>query len=59
MSVAELKAQGNASFAAKDYASAVQHYTSAIETAKSTGEKDGVHVLYSCLLYTSPSPRDS
>ena len=47
MSVAELKAQGNASFAAKDYASAIQHYTSAIEAAKSTGEKDGVHVLYS------------
>lgn len=35
MSVAELKAQGNASFAAKDYASAIQHYTSAIEAAKS------------------------
>ena len=26
MSVAELKAQGNASFAAKDYESAIKHY---------------------------------
>lgn len=47
MSVAELKAQGNASFAAKDYEKAIQHYTAAIEAAKQSGESDGVHVLYS------------
>lgn len=47
MSVAELKAQGNASFAAKDYNSAIQHYTAALEAAEKSGEKDGVHVLYS------------
>ena len=47
MSVSELKAQGNASFAAKDYNAAIQHYTAAIEVAEKTGEKDGIHVLYS------------
>lgn len=47
MSVSELKAQGNASFAAKDYDSAIKHYTDAIAAAESQGEKDGVHVLYS------------
>ncbi|KAL4398977.1 Hsp90 co-chaperone [Malassezia pachydermatis] len=47
MSVSELKAQGNASFAAKDYESAIKHYTAAIEEAEKSGEKDGVHVLYS------------
>ncbi|WFD20440.1 Hsp90 cochaperone [Malassezia caprae] len=47
MSVSELKAQGNASFAAKDYDSAIKHYSDAIAAAESQGEKDGVHVLYS------------
>ncbi|WFD08035.1 Hsp90 cochaperone [Malassezia vespertilionis] len=47
MSVAELKAQGNASFAAKDYENAIKHYTSAIDAANQSGEKDGLHVLYS------------
>ncbi|WFC99892.1 Hsp90 cochaperone [Malassezia yamatoensis] len=47
MSVAELKAQGNASFAQKDYEAAIAHYTNAIAAAEQTGEKDGVHVLYS------------
>ncbi|WFD27919.1 Hsp90 cochaperone [Malassezia nana] len=47
MSVSELKAQGNASFAAKDYDSAIKHYTDAIAAAESQGEKDGLHVLYS------------
>lgn len=47
MSVTELKAQGNASFAAKDYDSAVKHYTDAIAAAEQSGEKDGLHVLYS------------
>ena len=36
MSVAELKAQGNASFAAKDYEKAIQHYTAAIEAVSYT-----------------------
>lgn len=45
MSVAELKAKGNAAFAAKDYATAIGHYTDAINAA--TGEQDAVHVLYS------------
>ena len=44
MSVSELKAQGNASFAAKDYNAAIQHYTAAIEVAEKTGEKDGIHL---------------
>lgn len=47
MSVAELKAQGNASFAAKDYTSAIQHYTAAIAAAEQSGETDQLHVLYS------------
>ena len=47
MSVSELKAQGNASFAAKDYDNAIKHYTDAIAAAESQGEQDGVHVLYS------------
>jgi stress-induced-phosphoprotein 1 len=45
MSVAELKAKGNAAFAAKDYTTAIDHYTEAISAAK--GEEDAVHVLYS------------
>ncbi|WFD33540.1 Hsp90 cochaperone [Malassezia cuniculi] len=47
MSVAELKAQGNASFAAKDFTSAIKHYTDAIAAAEQSGETDQVHVLYS------------
>lgn len=47
MSVSELKAKGNASFAAKDYNSAIQYYTDAIAAAEQSGEKDGLHVLYS------------
>lgn len=47
MSVAELKAQGNASFAAKDYESAIKHYGDAIAAAEQAGEKDQLHVLYS------------
>lgn len=47
MSVSEFKAQGNASFANKDYDSAIKHYTDAIAAAESQGEKEGVHVLYS------------
>ena len=47
MSVSELKAKGNASFAAKDYSSAIQYYTDAIAAAEQSGEKDGLHVLYS------------
>lgn len=43
MSAAELKAQGNAAFAQKDYATAIQHYTSAI----SVSDSSSVHVLYS------------
>jgi stress-induced-phosphoprotein 1 len=45
MSVAELKAKGNSAFAAKDYTTAIDHYTEAIGAAK--GEEDAVHVLYS------------
>lgn len=45
MSAAELKAKGNAAFAAKDYKTAIQHYSDAIATAK--GPEDAVHVLYS------------
>lgn len=45
MSVAELKAKGNAAFAAKDYTTAIQHYSDAIAAAK--GTEDAVHVLYS------------
>ncbi|UZJ53852.1 hypothetical protein CBS101457_003172 [Exobasidium rhododendri] len=45
MSVAELKAKGNAAFAAKSYNTAIEHYTEAIAAAK--GEEDAVHVLYS------------
>lgn len=44
-SVAELKAKGNADFAAKRYEEAIAHYTAAIEAAK--GEADAPHVLYS------------
>lgn len=44
-SVAELKAKGNADFAAKRYEEAISHYTAAIEAAK--GEADAPHVLYS------------
>lgn len=47
MSVAELKAQGNASFAAKDYPNAIQHYTNALAAAEQSGEKDQNHVLFS------------
>ncbi|CEH18652.1 Molecular co-chaperone STI1 [Ceraceosorus bombacis] len=43
MSAAELKAQGNAAFAKKDYAAAIQHYTSAIDVSPA----DSVHILYS------------
>lgn len=45
MSSAELKAKGNAAFAAKDYQTAIQHYTDAIAAAK--GPEDAIHVLYS------------
>ncbi|PWN32588.1 TPR-like protein [Meira miltonrushii] len=45
MSSAELKAKGNAAFSAKDYQTAIQHYTDAIAAAK--GPEDAVHVLYS------------
>ncbi|SNX85602.1 probable STI1 - Hsp90 cochaperone [Melanopsichium pennsylvanicum] len=45
MSVADLKAKGNASFAAKDYQAAIQHYNDAIAAASSP--EDNVHVLYS------------
>lgn len=45
MSVADLKAKGNAAFAAKDYQTAIQHYTDAIAAAQ--GPEDNVHVLYS------------
>lgn len=45
MSVADLKAKGNAAFAAKDYNTAIQHFSDAIEAAK--GPEDNVHVLYS------------
>ncbi|MCO5588166.1 hypothetical protein L7F22_042121 [Adiantum nelumboides] len=45
MSAAELKAKGNAAFAAKDYQTAIQHYTDAIAAAK--GPEDSIHVLYS------------
>lgn len=45
MSAAELKAKGNAAFSAKDYTTAIQHYTDAIAAAK--GPEDAVHVLYS------------
>lgn len=47
MSVSELKTQGNASFAAKDYESAIKHYSDAIAAAEQSGETEGVHVLYS------------
>lgn len=45
MSAAELKAKGNAAFAAKDYETAIQHYTDAIAAVK--GPEDAIHVLYS------------
>lgn len=45
MSVAELKAKGNAEFAAKRYEAAIQHYTDAIAAVQ--GEADAPHVLYS------------
>ncbi len=45
MSVAELKAKGNAAFAAKDYQGAIQNYNDAIAAAASP--EDAVHVLYS------------
>lgn len=45
MSVADLKAKGNAAFASKDYQSAIQHYNEAIAAAASP--EDAVHVLYS------------
>lgn len=45
MSVAELKAKGNAEFAAKRYDEAIKHYTDAIAAAN--GEADAPHVLYS------------
>ncbi|GAC93147.1 hypothetical protein PHSY_000710 [Pseudozyma hubeiensis SY62] len=45
MSVAELKAKGNAAFAAKDYQGAIQNYNDAIAAA--TSPEDNVHVLYS------------
>ncbi|SPO27516.1 probable STI1 - Hsp90 cochaperone [Ustilago trichophora] len=45
MSVAELKAKGNAAFAAKDYEGAIQNYNDAIAAASSA--EDNVHVLYS------------
>lgn len=45
MSVAELKAKGNAAFAAKDYQGAIQAYNDAIAAA--TSPEDAVHVLYS------------
>lgn len=44
-SVAELKAKGNAAFAAKDFSTAIQAYTDAIAAA--SGPEDAVHVLYS------------
>lgn len=45
MSVADLKAKGNAAFASKDYNAAIQHYNDAIAAASSP--EDAVHVLYS------------
>lgn len=45
MSVAELKAKGNAAFAVKDYEGAIQNYNDAIAAASSP--EDNVHVLYS------------
>ncbi|EST04686.2 Tetratricopeptide TPR1 [Kalmanozyma brasiliensis GHG001] len=45
MSVAELKAKGNAAFASKDYQTAIQAYNDAIAAAASP--EDNVHVLYS------------
>ncbi|TKY87820.1 hypothetical protein EX895_003401 [Sporisorium graminicola] len=45
MSVADLKAKGNAAFAAKDYQGAIQNYNDAIAAA--TSPEDNVHVLYS------------
>lgn len=45
MSVAELKAAGNAAFAARDYETAIQRYDDAIAAAASP--EDNVHVLYS------------
>ena len=45
MSVADLKAKGNAAFAAKDYQGAIQYYNDAIAAASSP--QDNVHVLYS------------
>lgn len=45
MSVAELKAKGNAEFAAKRFTEAIKHYSDAIAAAK--GEADAPHVLYS------------
>lgn len=47
MSVAELKAQGNTSFAAKDFDGAIKSYTAAIEAAEKAGEQNQLHVLYS------------
>ena len=44
MSVAELKAQGNASFAAKDYESAIKHYGDAIAAAEQAGEQDQLNL---------------
>ncbi|CAO1638470.1 unnamed protein product [Sympodiomycopsis kandeliae] len=45
MSVAELKAKGNAEFAAKRYEEAIKHYSDAI--AAVSGEADAPHVLHS------------
>ncbi|CDR98688.1 probable STI1-Hsp90 cochaperone [Sporisorium scitamineum] len=45
MSVADLKAKGNAAFAAKDYQGAIQNYNDAIAAA--TSPEDNIHVLYS------------
>ncbi len=46
MSVAELKAKGNAAFSAKNFDEAIGHYTQAIEAA-TDNTADAVHVLYS------------
>lgn len=45
-SSAELKALGNKSFASKDYKSAIDLYSQAIQAAKDP-KADALHVLYS------------
>jgi len=45
-SSAELKALGNKAFSAKDFQTAIKHYSDAIEAAKDP-QADAVHVLYS------------